>query len=184
MFLPRNNLCFWLPLHKTTVRGVRGEMRENSDSRRCYNFTKRREEMGTRYFPLIIAAVLNASLFWGAYSKLWGTWGFDFRLRMNILILRTVELSVPSQGREGIDAGNSELKVEHFRLLEEMEGIQLYFHLFLHIMVLVCSLMLWQCSHCCLLKVTSWWHYGKFISILGWEIMSCEFGGNLSNKRP
>lgn len=100
--------------------------------------------MGTPYFPLIIAAVLNASLFWGACSKLWGTWGFDFRLKMNILILRSVELSVPSQGRDGIDAGNLELKVEHFRLLEEMEGIQLYFHLFLHIMVPVCSLILWQ----------------------------------------
>lgn len=100
--------------------------------------------MGTFYFPLIIAAVLNTSLFWGACSKPWGTWGFDFRLKMNILILRSVELSVPSQGREGIDGGNLELKVEHFRLLEEMEGIQLYFHLFLHIMVLVCSLMLWQ----------------------------------------
>lgn len=100
--------------------------------------------MGTLYFPLIIAAVLNASLFWGAYSKLWGTWGFDFRLRMNILTLRSAELSVPSQGREGIDARNLELKVEHFRLLEEMESVQLYFHLLLHIMFLVCSLILWQ----------------------------------------
>lgn len=100
--------------------------------------------MGTCYFPLIIAAVLNNSLFWGTYSKLWGTWDFDFRLKMNILILRSVELSVPSQGREGTDAENLELKVEHFRLLEEMEGIQLYFLLFLHIMFLVCSLILWQ----------------------------------------
>lgn len=100
--------------------------------------------MGAPYFSLIIAAVLNASLFWGAYSKLWGTRGFDFRLKMNILILRSGELSMPSQGRDGLDAGNVELKVEHFRLLEEMEGIQLYFHPFLHIMVPVCSLILWQ----------------------------------------
>lgn len=119
-------------------------MREYNDSGRCYNFTKRRGEMGTHYFPLIIAAVLNSSLFWGACSKLWGTWDFDFRLKMNILILRSVELSVPSPGREGIDAENLELKAEHFRLLEEMEGIQLYFCLFLHIIFPVCSLILWQ----------------------------------------
>lgn len=63
---------------------------------------------------------------------------------MNILILKSVELSMPCQGTEGIEAENLELNEEYFRLLQKIIGIQLCFHLSLHIMVLVCSLILWQ----------------------------------------
>jgi len=55
---------------------------------------------------------------------------------MNILILKSVEFSVPSQGPERIEAENSELKEESFRLLWKIRGIQLCSHLFLHITVL------------------------------------------------
>lgn len=63
---------------------------------------------------------------------------------MNILILKSIGFSLPSQGTAGIDAENLELSKEYFRLLQKIIGFQLCFHLFLHVMVLACSLILWQ----------------------------------------
>lgn len=34
-----------------------------------------------------------------------------------------------------------------------------------------------DCTHCCLLKVTCWWNYRNFISVLGSEIMNSKFRG-------